>query len=88
MDERDKESVVADPFSSVVARPTDRFSQICLVLFNQVSFTFGGMGNLAGFEYQRAKDSITWAGLKPKDFIPIISTMVSAYIRGSNNRAK
>ena len=88
LDDRDKESVVADHFSSVVARPTDMLSQISLMLFNQVSFTYSGMGSLAGYEYLRAKDSCSWLGLKPKEFIPVISTMVSAYIKGTNNRPK
>ena len=49
-------------------------------LFKSLQFEYVyGRKSPSGYNYLRAKDSVKWVGLKPKDYIPLISSMFNKY---------
>jgi len=49
--------------------------------FTSLEFEYSGMsGKPTGYKYLHAKDIIKWVGLKPKDYIPLLSLMFKSFI--------
>ena len=82
---RDVESVLSDPFSKIVGKPTDEKSIIMIHIFNSTPYEYGQHG-LIGFKYEALKDSIKWIGLKPKDYVPNLLSCINHYIKGVNSK--
>jgi len=50
-------------------------------IFKQLQFTYGFSGKPTGFNYLQVKDSLRWNGLKPKNYINLISQMFYNYVK-------
>ena len=81
--QRDKEEVLNDPHSSIVAKPNDEESLVIIYIFNSASLEYN-MGELSGFHYLSLKDSIRWTGLSVKKYVPILLNCMTKYIQGTN----
>ena len=54
----------------------DLESKIVRYIFSSLSFEYSGMsGSPTGYKYDKAKDSIKWQGLSPRDYIPLLDNM-------------
>jgi len=50
-------------------------------LFYKLHFEFSSTNKKpSGFKYLAAKDSIKWMGLKPRNYIPLLSSMFDKYV--------
>jgi len=85
LDERDKESVIDDPFSLIVAAPTDMKSIVALNIFHSTQFTYG-MNGINGFNYEHLRDNCKWYRVSKKEFIPLLMSMLNYYIKGINSK--
>ena len=87
LDDRDKESVISDPFSKIVGKPTDIRSLYIMLIFNSTPYTYNQNG-LEGFNYLALKDTIKWHRLRPREFVPILLSVMNYYIKGIHSKNK
>ena len=70
-----------DPNSSIVNLTKDPNDLLCSYFFKNLQFEFGAMGGKPiAYNYEKAKDAITWQGYKPKDIIPLVDVMFNSYV--------
>lgn len=61
----------------------DEFASATMYFFKTLQFQYNGMSSKpAGYHYEKLKDRIKWAGLKAKDFVPLIDEMFYSFLGG------
>ena len=80
-DERDRQSVLDDPNSTIVEIPKSLECRMIVYMFNNSQFEYG-MNGLQGFNYLSLKDTIKWNNLHPKDYVPILQRCMNNYLNG------
>lgn len=83
--ERDREQVANDPHSKIARPPEDVVSKLLMRIFHNTPFIYGQHG-ITGYNYEGLKDQIKWTGLRPKDFVNVLHTMLNRFIKGTQNK--
>lgn len=81
--ERDRDNVINDPNSTIIASPSDPEGKMIVEIFNSTPLEYG-MAGLMGFNYIALKDTIKWRGLKVKEYVPVLLNCMTAYIEGKS----
>lgn len=63
----------------VIFENDDIEAWIIISIFKRLQFTYGMSSKPIGYNYEALKDSIKWAGLKPKKYVPLITNMFRTY---------
>lgn len=85
--ENDRESILDDFYSDIVAYPSDIKSLIAIHIFNSTTYEYGANG-LSGFNYSHLKDNCKWHKVKAKEFVPILMSCINSFIHGMNSKNK